>query len=74
MRRQLLVLTLAASMSPLALPAQQRAPLTNREIGDITTLLSLEDHRRFDSVALGRMLRDRHPEVGAEQRFRLAGS
>src|SRR5687768_6474012 len=64
MRRPLLlVLTLAALVSPLALPAQQRAPLTNREIGDITTLLNLEDHRRFDSVALGRMLRDRHPEV-----------
>src|SRR5688572_31264453 len=64
MRRPLLfVLTLAAGMSPLALPAQQRARLTNREIGEITTLLILEDHRRFDSVALGRMLRDRHPEV-----------
>jgi peptidyl-prolyl cis-trans isomerase B (cyclophilin B) len=68
MRRQLLVLTVAAGFSPLAAPAQQRAPsdpwvLTNREISDITTLLILEDHRRFDSVALGRMLRDRHPEV-----------
>ena len=62
MRRQLLVLTLAAGLNPVALPAQ-RAPLTNREISDITTLLALEDHRRFDSVALGRMLRDRHPEV-----------
>jgi hypothetical protein len=69
MRQQLLVLTLAAILSPLTLPAQQRAPLTNREIGDITALLILEDHRRFDSVALGRMLRDRHPEVSAERRF-----
>src|SRR5687768_6491747 len=63
MRRQLLVLTLVAAATPLALPAQQRAPLTNHEISDITTLLNLEDHRRFDSVALGRMIRDRHPEV-----------
>jgi peptidyl-prolyl cis-trans isomerase B (cyclophilin B) len=47
----------------MTLPAQQRAPLTNREIGDIATLLRLEDHRRFDSLALGRILRDRHPEV-----------
>ena len=62
-RTLLLVLTVAAGAGPLALPAQQRAPLTNREIGDITTLLILEDHRRFDSIALGRMLRDRHPEV-----------
>ena len=62
MRRKLLVLTLVTGVGPLALPAQ-RAPLTNREISDITTLLILEDHRRFDSVALGRMLRDRHPEV-----------
>jgi len=63
MRRQLLVLTLAAGFSPVTLPAQQRAALTNREIGDLTTLLVLEDHRRFDSLALGRMLRDTHPEV-----------
>ncbi len=61
MRR--LFVTLAAGVIPMALPAQQRAPLTNREISDITTVLILEDHRRFDSVALGRMLRDRHPEV-----------
>ncbi|HZI29846.1 MAG TPA: HEAT repeat domain-containing protein [Gemmatimonadaceae bacterium] len=58
-----LLVTLAAGLIPLALPAQQRAPLTNREISDITTLLRLEDNRRFDSVALLRMLRDRHPEV-----------
>jgi peptidyl-prolyl cis-trans isomerase B (cyclophilin B) len=63
MRRQLLVLTLVAGLRPVTLPAQQRAPITDREIADITTLLSLEDHRLFDSLALGRMLRDRHPEV-----------
>jgi cyclophilin family peptidyl-prolyl cis-trans isomerase/HEAT repeat protein len=63
MRQQLLVLTLAAGFCPVTLPAQQRAPLTNREISDITTLLRLEDNRRYDSLALGRMLRDRHPEV-----------
>src|SRR5262245_16125178 len=63
MRRNLFVLTLAAGLSPVTVDAQQRAPLTTREIGEIVTLLSLEDNRRFDSVALGRMLRDRHPEV-----------
>jgi len=43
--------------------AQARRPLSATDIGDIATLLKLEDTRRFDEAALGRILKSAHPEV-----------
>jgi cyclophilin family peptidyl-prolyl cis-trans isomerase/HEAT repeat protein len=41
----------------------QKAPLAERDIADIATLLMLEDTRDFNSDVLQRILRSEHPEL-----------
>ena len=43
--------------------APQRRALSPADIADITTLVMLEDTRRFDPDALGRILKSPHPDV-----------
>lgn len=48
----------------LSSPLQaQKAPLAERDIADIATLLMLEDTRDFNSDVLRRILRSEHPEL-----------
>jgi HEAT repeat protein/cyclophilin family peptidyl-prolyl cis-trans isomerase len=49
--------------APLIVHAQRRPALDSAAIGDIATLLMLEDTRSFDSLALTRLLASNHPEV-----------
>ena len=57
--RQLLAFACLLS-SPLH---AQKAPLAERDIADIATLLMLEDTRDFNSDVLQRILRSEHPEL-----------
>ena len=43
--------------------AQQRRPLASADIGNIATLLKLEDTRQFDEAALTTIAASAHPEV-----------
>lgn len=58
-RGQLVALACLLSSPLLA----QKAPLAERDIADIATLLMLEDTRDFNSDVLQRILRSEHPEL-----------
>ena len=53
----------AATLSASVAGAPQRRALSRTDIADITTLVMLEDTRRFDEAALRRILKSAHPEV-----------
>lgn len=60
-RRRVRLLSFACLLSsPLH---AQKAPLAERDIADIATLLMLEDTRDFNSDVIQRILRSEHPEM-----------
>jgi HEAT repeat protein/cyclophilin family peptidyl-prolyl cis-trans isomerase len=63
-RRLLLVAALAVTTSTLASTQDRtRRPLSSADIDDIAILVKLEDMRRADEAALGRILQSTHAEV-----------
>ena len=61
--RRILVAVLLSVLAASTIGAQQRRALSRTDIGDIASLLKLEDTRQFDEAELGRILKSTHPEV-----------
>ncbi len=61
--RRLALCLLVSSVFRLGAQAASRPPLDSAAIGDIATLLMLEDTRSFDAPELTRLLASTHPEV-----------
>lgn len=61
--RRILVAVLLFALAASTTSAQQRRALSRTDIGDIATLLKLEDTRLYDEAELSRILKSAHPEV-----------
>ena len=61
--KALTVLLVAAAATLVSAQGRTRRPLSPADVDDVTSLVMLEDTRRFDEATLTRILRSTHPEV-----------